>query len=159
MSPAVHLIDNDQLLAHVSCSGWVCVNDLESLSFDLSRHADTVAQTVIAALDLLEHSLEDTKHGHVEFFNELEGYWSSRPDIAAVGRTAAEVDESSRLLTSYVEKDEAAGPIYFLEPSAKSLSSFRRLRQRCTALPTFACRVQFYRRRLSKYSVPTICNA
>jgi len=122
--PSVYLIDNERLLAHVSCSGWVCVNDSESLSIDLSRHADTVAQTVIAALDLLERSLLDTERGYVEFFNELEGYWGNRPEMAVLGRTAVEVDERSRLISSYVEDDEASSPIYFLEQSAKKPVEF-----------------------------------
>jgi len=115
--PPVHLIDNERLLAHVSCSGWVCVNDSESLSIDLSRHADTVAQTVVAALNLLEHSLNDTTQEYVEFFNELEGYWSNRPE-RILGRTAAEVDERSRLLTCYSEAAGDSSTLNFRELSA-----------------------------------------
>lgn len=122
--PAVHLIGNDRLLAHVSCTGWVCVNDSESLSIDFSRHADTVAETVIAALKLLEHSQHDSEHGYVEFFNELEGYWSNRPEMAAVGRTVVEVDEHSRAITSYLEKDDGTSPVYFLEQSAEKPVEF-----------------------------------
>ena len=121
--PEVRLIDNELLLAHVSCTGWVCVNDSESLSIDLSRHADTVAQTVVAALDLLEHSLADTQQGYVEFFNELEGYWSNRPDMVW-GRTAVEVDEHSRLVTCYAEADEdSSSPLNFIEVAAQKPAS------------------------------------
>jgi hypothetical protein len=115
--PAVHLVDNEQLLAHVSCTGWVCVNDSEALSIDLSRHSDTVAQTVVAALDLLEHSLGDTNQGYVEFFNELEGYWSNLPETT-LGKTAVEVDEHSRVVSSYSDVDDISSIPYFLEVSA-----------------------------------------
>lgn len=120
---AVHLMDNEQLLAHVSCTGWVCVNDSEALSIDLSRHADTVAQTVVAALDLLEHSLDDTNQGYVEFFNELEGYWSNLPETI-LGKTAVEVDERSRAVSSYSETDDISSIPYFLEVSGKKPIEF-----------------------------------
>lgn len=121
--PAVHLMGNEQLLAHVSCTGWVCVNDSEALSIDLSRHADTVAQTVVAALDLLEHSLEDTRQEYGEFFNELEGYWSNLPETI-LGKTAVEVDERSRAVSSYSEVDDVSSIPYFLEVSAKKPIEF-----------------------------------
>ena len=121
--PSVHLLENAQFLAHVSCTGWVCVNDSEALSIDLSRHADTVAQTVVAALDVLEHSLDDSKQGYVEFFNELEGYWSNFPDTI-VGRTAVEVDEYSRMVDWYSEADDTSSIPHFLEASAKTPIEF-----------------------------------
>jgi len=121
--PAVHLVDNEQLLAHVSCTGWVCVNDSEALSIDLSRHADTVAQTVVATLDLLEHSLDDISQGYVEFFNELEGYWSNLPETI-LGKTAVEVDECSRVVSSYSETEDISSIPYFLEVSAKKPIEF-----------------------------------
>jgi hypothetical protein len=121
--PSVYLLENMQFLAHVSCTGWVCVNDSEALSIDLSRHADTVAQTVVAALDLLEHSLEDSKQGYAEFFNELEGYWSNFPDTI-LGRTAAEVDEYSRMVVWYSVDDDISSIPHFLEVSGKTPIEF-----------------------------------
>lgn len=116
--PTVILENNEQLLAHVGCHGWVCVNDSESLSIDLSRHADTVAETVLAAINLLEHSLEDSKQGYVEFFNELEGYWSNRSETL-FGRTAVEVDGRSRPVVCYADLDSDLSNLNFFEGSSK----------------------------------------
>lgn len=116
--PAVYLENNERLLAHVSCHGWVCVNDSESLSINLSRHADTVAETVLAAVSLLEHSLDDSKCGYVEFFNELEGYWSNRPETL-FGRTAVEVDGRSRPVACYADLDSDLSNLNFLGDSSK----------------------------------------
>lgn len=117
--PAVHLDNNDELLAHVACHGWVCVKDSESLSIDFSRHADTVAETVLAAIHLLENSLEDSKQGHAEFFNELEGYWSNRPEML-FGRTTVEVDERSRSVNCYADEDTDFSNLNFFEGSKPS---------------------------------------
>lgn len=116
--PTVHLEHNKRLLAHVACSGWVCVNDSESLSIDLSRHADTVAETVVAALTLLEHSHNDSQQGYVEFFNELEGYWSTRPEVL-FGRTAVEVDGRSRAIMCYADQDSDYSNLNFFDGSSK----------------------------------------
>lgn len=124
--PSVHLLENVHFLAHVSSTGWVCVNDSEALSIDLSRHADTVAQTVAAALDLLEHSLKDAEHEHIEFFNELEGYWSNLPGTI-LGKTAVEVDECSRMAIWYSIDDDTTSTPYFLEENAEKPIEFPKM--------------------------------
>lgn len=121
--PSVHLLANEELLAHVSCTGWVCVNDSESLSIDLSRHADTVAQTVIATIKLLEKSADDAEADHTEFLNELEGYWSNLPSTL-VGKTTVEVDEHSRPARMYIKGADNTFQAYFLEESATPPTEF-----------------------------------
>lgn len=100
--PEVRLRAPLGLLAHVGYDGLVCVTDSAGLSFDQERQADVVAQTVLDAFDLLERSAADAAADKIEFFNELEGYWSGLPRLS-IGRSAVEVDSRDRIVSSYVD--------------------------------------------------------
>lgn len=102
LMPQVWLAMPRGLLPHVSYQGIVCVNDGQGTSLDIDRRADVVAYTLLEAFDLLEKWAADPAASRVEFFNELEGYWSHLPK-GARGRVGFEVDRRDRLITAYVD--------------------------------------------------------
>jgi hypothetical protein len=102
MLPSLLLGGTSRLLAHVSYSGMVCVNDGQGLSLDSDRRTDIVAHTVLAGYELLERSVIDEANGQAEFFNELEGYWATLPNVCT-GRATFEVDAKDRLLTAHLD--------------------------------------------------------
>jgi len=105
------------LLAHVSYSGYVCIDDEQGLSLDPKRPADIVAHAAMKAYDLLENSAADAASGYEEFFNELEGYWQGLPG-ALRGRSYFEVDGASRLLKGFSNFGLKKPTWYFLERDA-----------------------------------------
>lgn len=102
------------LLAHVGYGGTVCVNDGQNMSVDIDRKADVVAHTLLEAYDLVERSAADATAGMVEFFNELEGYWSGLPGWTRA-RMAFEVDRRDRLITAYVNAKKPSKTWYLSE--------------------------------------------
>lgn len=114
--PTVRLVNHDSHLAHVGYNGIVCVNDNQGLSIDSSRQVDTVAETVLAAIALLERSARELYGENYEFYNELEGYWGGLPHGVA-GRTYVEVDGRDRVITSYFDRAVRSPTWYFVEPS------------------------------------------
>jgi hypothetical protein len=106
----VFLLENNLLLAHVGRSGVLCLNDFQGLSLDLARREDIVADTVVEALGLLERSAEDANRDHVEFFDELEGYWLGLP--GAVGAQCA-VDEGADRLVRAMRNPKTGGLVFF----------------------------------------------
>lgn len=122
--PTVSLCPPRQLLAHVAYDGVVCVNDAQGLSLDLERQPEVVAYTVGAAIALFEKSAADAASGLLEFYNELEGYWSGLPK-AAGARAAIEVDSSDRLVTAYASSRNKAPFWYFNERGATEPVGFR----------------------------------
>lgn len=102
LMPQVWLAQSGGLLPHVSYQGVVCVNDGQGMSLDIDRRADVVAYTLLEAFDLLEKWSADPAASRVEFFNELEGYWSHLPK-GARGRISFDVDRQDRLITAYVD--------------------------------------------------------
>ena len=115
--PSVRISPLPTLLAHVSYYGAVCIDDGQGLSLDPDRPADTVAHAVLKAYDLLEKSAADASLGYMEFFNELEGYWSGLPD-ALRARTYFEVDGTSRMLKGHANFSLKKPSWYFLERDA-----------------------------------------
>lgn len=107
------------LLAHVGYGGTVCVNDGQNMSVDIDRQADVVAHTLLEAYDLVERSAADATTGMVEFFNELEGYWSGQPGWTRA-RMALEVDRRDRLITAYVNAKKPS-KTWFLSERNKPL--------------------------------------
>jgi len=112
--PRVYLVSPVGLLAHVSYSGVICVNDGQGLSIDADRRADIVAYTLLAAYDLLEKSAVDAASGRGEFFNELEGYWASMPETLR-GRAAFEPDGRERLVSAYLNARGKQPKWYFAD--------------------------------------------
>ncbi|WP_423358379.1 ThiF family adenylyltransferase [Pseudomonas citronellolis] len=116
--PMVWTQSPEEPLAHVSYSGAVCIDDGQGLSLDPSRHADIVAYTVLKAYDLLENSAADATTGHIEFFNELEGYWLNLPNSLR-SRTYFEVDGNSRMVKGFVDSKLGKPKWYFVERDAE----------------------------------------
>lgn len=116
--PSVYISPSTTLLAHVSYHGTVCIDDSQGLSLDPNRPADIVAHAVHKAYDLLERSAADAASGYVEFFNELEGYWSGLPN-ALRARSYFEVDGASRMLKGHANFSLKKPSWYFLERDAK----------------------------------------
>ncbi|MET3555267.1 MULTISPECIES: ThiF family adenylyltransferase [Burkholderia] len=112
--PRVSLVSPAGLLAHVSYSCIICVNDGQGLSIDPDRRADIVAYTLLAAYDLLEKSATDAVAGRDEFFNELEGYWASMPETLR-GRAAFEPDGKERLISAYLNARGKQPKWYFAD--------------------------------------------
>lgn len=112
--PRVQLLNHHAHLAHVGYNGVVCVNDAQGLSIDQSRQVDTIAETVMSAIALLEKSRAEIERDNEEFYNELEGYWAGLPHGVA-GRSSAEVDEQDRFLVSYVDRTSRTPTWYFTE--------------------------------------------
>lgn len=115
--PSVYISPSTTLLAHVSYSGLVCIDDGQGLSLDPDRPADIVAHAVLKAYDLLETSVVDAASGYVEFFNELEGYWCGLPDSLRA-RAYFEVDGTSRMLKGHANFSLKKPSWYFLERDA-----------------------------------------
>ncbi len=115
--PRLKLGDPRGLHPHVGYCGTVCVNDGQGLSLDLDRFEDIVAHTVLAGFDLLEKWAKEAK-SDVEFFNELEGYWSGLPDIV-IGRAAVEVDGNDRLVTGYENRSANFAQWFFTEKKVR----------------------------------------
>lgn len=109
LMPQVWLAMPRGLLPHVSYQGIVCVNDGQGTSLDIDRRADVVAYTLLEAFDLLEKWETDPAASRVEFFNELEGYWSHLPR-GTRGRVCFEVDRRNRLITAYVDARDKDKP-------------------------------------------------
>lgn len=116
--PSVHTVPAKALLAHVSYSGFVCIDDGQGLSLDPKRPADIVAHAVMKAYDLLENSAADAASGYTEFFNELEGYWFGLPDSLRA-RAYFEVDSTSRMLKGFSNFSLKKPSWYFLEREAE----------------------------------------
>ena len=116
--PSVYTVPATALLAHVSYSGFVCIDDGQGLSLDPKRPADIAAYAVMKAYDLLENSAADTTSGYVEFFNELEGYWYGLPGSLRA-RAYFEVDGTSRMLKGFSNFSLKKPSWYFLERDAK----------------------------------------
>ncbi|WP_028449426.1 ThiF family adenylyltransferase [Chitinibacter tainanensis] len=116
--PRVWTLPPEEPLAHVSYSGVVCIDDGQGLSLDPSRPADIVAHTVLKAYDLLESSAVDASTGHIEFFNELEGYWLHLPDSLR-SRSYFEVDGNSRMVKGFVDSKLGKPKWYFVERDAE----------------------------------------
>jgi hypothetical protein len=112
--PKVFLLNHHQHLAHVGYNSVVCINDGQGLSIDQARQADTVAETVLSALSLLEQSAKGLKQGNDEFYNELEGYWTGLPNVVA-GRTYTEIDERDRFIVGYFDRASRWPTWYFIE--------------------------------------------
>ncbi|RQV69664.1 hypothetical protein DF024_01800 [Burkholderia cenocepacia] len=112
--PRAYLVSPTGLLAHVSYSGVICVNDGQGLSIDADRRADVVAYTLLAAYELLEKSAIDALSGRGEFFNELEGYWASMPETLR-GRAAFEPDGKERLISAYMNARGKQPKWYFAD--------------------------------------------
>lgn len=112
--PKVFLLNHHQHLAHVGYNSVVCINDGQGLSIDQAQQAETVAETVLSALSLLEQSAEGLKQGNDEFYNELEGYWTGLPNVVA-GRTYAEIDERDRFIVGYFDRASHWPTWYFIE--------------------------------------------
>jgi molybdopterin/thiamine biosynthesis adenylyltransferase len=121
--PTVRLVNHDSHLAHVGYNGVVCVNDNQGLSIDPSRQADAVAETVLAAIALLERSAGELYGGNHEFYNELEGYWGGLPHGVA-GRTYVEVDERDRFIVSHFDRVARSPAWYFVEPGDNTPPEF-----------------------------------
>jgi hypothetical protein len=116
--PSVSISPSTALLSHVSYSGSICIDDGQGLSLDPGRPADIVAHAVLKAYDLLEKSAADAASGHVDFFNELEGYWYTLPDSLRA-RAYFEVDGVSRRLKGHADRSLKKPTWYFLELDAK----------------------------------------
>ncbi|OWJ93207.1 hypothetical protein B6S59_17400 [Pseudomonas sp. A46] len=116
--PKVWTLPPEEPLAHVSYTGVVCIDDGQGLSLDPSRHADIVAHTVLKAYYLLENSAADAITGHVEFFNELEGYWLHLPGSLR-SRAYFEVDGTSRMVKGFVNSKLGKPKWYFVERDAE----------------------------------------
>ncbi|WP_371229710.1 ThiF family adenylyltransferase [Pseudomonas sp. QE6] len=116
--PMVWTRPPEEPLAHVSYNGMVCIDDGQGLSLDPSRHADIVAYTVLKAYDLLENSAADAATGHMEFFNELEGYWLNLPNSLR-SRAYFEVDGNSRMVKGFVNSKHGKPKWYFVERDAE----------------------------------------
>lgn len=115
--PSVHTVSATALLAHVSYSGIICIDNGQGLSLDPKRPADIVAHAVMKAYDLLENSAADAASGYTEFFNELEGYWFGLPDSLRA-RAYFEVDGTSRMLKGFSNFSLKKPSWYFLEREA-----------------------------------------
>lgn len=114
LMPQVWLAPPRGLLPHVSYDGVVCVNDGQGMSLDIDRKAEVVAYTLLEAFDLLEKWAADPAASRVEFFNELEGYWSHLPG-GARARVCFEIDHRDRLVSAYIEaRDKDKEPVWFL---------------------------------------------
>ena len=111
------------LLAHVSYRGTVCVNDGQGLSIDPDRREDIAAYTLLAGFDLLEKWGTGTLASSLEFFNELEGYWSGLPG-ALRGRASFEVDGVDRLVTAYADCKHKSAAWFFVERGQTAPSEF-----------------------------------
>ncbi|WP_141510916.1 ThiF family adenylyltransferase [Ramlibacter sp. WS9] len=105
-------------LAHVSYGGTICIDDGQGMSLDPERLAAIVAHTVIKAFDLLENSAIDAATGYLEFFNELEGYWSHLPDSLR-SRAYFEVDGNSRMVQAFFKSDAKPETWYFADRGAE----------------------------------------
>lgn len=127
--PTVQLVEPEKiLLAHVAYYGEVCINDNQGLSIDPARRDDIVAQAVLDAFRLLEHSYADSQADFSEFFNELEGYWAQLP-TSELGWADVKIDRTCRLLTGYNPKRKDASPHWFFtELKAKALPPEFRVR-------------------------------
>lgn len=116
--PAVWTRLPEEPLAHVSYAGVVCIDDGQGLSLDPNRHADIVAYAVLKAYELLENSAVDATTGHIEFFNELEGYWLHLPGSLR-SRAYFEVDGNSRMVKGFVNSKLGKSKWYFTERDAE----------------------------------------
>lgn len=116
--PAVYLRPPLGLLPHVSYHGVVCVNDGQGLSLDPDQREDIAAHTLLSAYDLLEKWSADERAAHVEFLNELEGYWNGLPG-AVRGQGVFEVDGTDRLITAYEDGRRKQPAWYFAEKGAR----------------------------------------
>lgn len=116
--PSVRLRPVTSLLAHVSYSGTICIDDGQGLSLDADRPHAIVAHAVEKAYKLLEHSALDATTGRAEFFNELGGYWLWLPDSLRA-RAYFEVDGVSRMLKGYVNRTRKPHQWFFTEREAK----------------------------------------
>lgn len=102
-------------LAHVSYSGAICIDDGQGLSLDPERPAEIAAHAALKAYDLLEKSAADATTGHLEFFNELEGYWLHLPG-SLHSRAYFEIDGKSRMVKGFVNFRLKTPKWYFVEP-------------------------------------------
>ncbi|AOS42462.1 hypothetical protein A0U95_28010 [Pseudomonas brassicacearum] len=116
--PKVWTRPPEEPLAHVSYAGVVCIDDGQGLSLDPNRHADIVAYAVLKAYELLENSAVDATTGHIEFFNELEGYWLHLPGSLR-SRAYFEVDGNSRMVKGFVNSKLGKSKWYFTERDAE----------------------------------------
>lgn len=116
--PAVYTDPQSSLLAHVSYSGYICIDDEQGLSLDPKRPADIVAHATIKAYELLESSAADAGCGYTEFFNELEGYWLGLPGSIRA-RAYFEIDGTSRMLKGFANFGLKKPTWYFMERDAK----------------------------------------
>ncbi|SER99814.1 ThiF family adenylyltransferase [Halopseudomonas bauzanensis] len=116
--PKVWTLPPKEPLAHVSYTGVVCIDDGQGLSLDPGRRADIVAHTILKAYHLLERSAVDATTGHVEFFNELEGYWLHLPGSLR-SRAYFEVDGTSRMVKGFVNSKLGQPKWYFVERDAE----------------------------------------
>ena len=121
--PHLQLGEPRGLIAHVSYSGAVCVNDGQGLSIDPDRREDIAAYALLAGFDLLEKWGTGTLAGSLEFFNELEGYWSGLPG-ALRGRASFEVDGVDRLVTAYADCKHKSAAWFFVERGQTAPSEF-----------------------------------
>lgn len=112
--PELRLGSPQGLLAHVGYRGTICVNDGQGMSMDPDRHADIVGYTVLAGYELLEKSMEDANSGHIEFYNELEGYWLGLPGSRR-GRATFDINGDDRLVTVHVQGKATPLNWYFTE--------------------------------------------
>lgn len=116
--PEVYTDPQSALLAHVSYSGYVCIDDEQGLSLDPKRPADIVAHAAMKAYELLENSAVDAASGYAEFLNELEGYWLGLPGSVRA-RAYFEIDGSSRMLKGFANFGLKKPTWYFMERDAK----------------------------------------
>lgn len=123
--PKVWVSSPGSHLAHVSYAGLICIGDESGLSIDTAQMAEVRAQAAADAVRVLENAAEDASEGGHDFFNELEGYWLSLPDMQ-VSRAAIAVDARSRYLYAHVQ-EQVGGKQYcrfVTETDGKSPSEF-----------------------------------
>lgn len=121
--PDLYLAEPRGLHPHVSYHGWVCVNDGQGLSIDRDRPADIAAYTILAGFDLLEKWSIDSRAEHIEFFNELEGYWLGLPG-SGVGRAGFDVNSQNRPVMVYVNEKAKSEKWFFIERGATAPREF-----------------------------------
>ena len=113
-----------ELLAHVSYGGVVCVTDGQGMSLDMERPLDIIAYAALAAYDLFCASAKDAaEEGYAQFLNELEGYWSHLPNQVD-GRASFEPDGRSRVVTGYRKNAGADAMWYFIDVGERPPAAF-----------------------------------
>ena len=115
--PQISIADPTLLLAHVSYSGIICVNDGQGLSIDESDLDAVYSHVIAKALEVLAQAELDARSGKSGFFDEFEGYWEGLPSASRV-RSSVSTDGNPRLLYAHIsEKSSPRKCVYFTEHS------------------------------------------